>query len=57
MKRKIYQKPMMHRIEVLSQNLVAASFQGSESTNGVDIESGVEFETKKNSDTKWDDMW
>ena len=57
MKRKIYQKPMMNRIEVLSECLIAFSSQGSEPTNGVDIESGVEFETKKNSDTKWDDMW
>lgn len=57
MKRKIYQKPMMNRIEVLSECLIAFSSQGSESTNGVDIESDVVFETKKNSDTKWDDMW
>ncbi|MGN1256486.1 MAG: hypothetical protein ACI4UA_04905 [Bacteroidaceae bacterium] len=57
MKRKTYQKPLTNHIEVLSECLIAFSSQGSESTNGVDIESGIEFETKKNSDTKWDNMW
>lgn len=57
MKRKIYQKPMMNRIEVLSQNLVAASFQGSVPTENIEQGTDVEFETKKNSDTQWSDMW
>lgn len=57
MKRKIYQKPMMHRIEVLSQNLVAASFQGSVPTENIEQGTDIEFETKKNSDTQWSDMW
>ncbi|MGN0234457.1 MAG: hypothetical protein ACI4B5_08560 [Bacteroidaceae bacterium] len=57
MNKKTYQTPKIRHIEVLAETLIALSSQGSEPTGGVETGTDIEFETKKNSDTQWSDMW
>ena len=57
MEKKLYKAPMSSYMEVSTENLISLSAGGTESTQGVGVESNVTFESKETSDNVWDNIW
>lgn len=57
MEKKVYSAPKSLYMEVSTENLISLSAGGTESTQGVGVESNVTFESKETSDNVWDNIW